>query len=146
MSGFAFFFPVFSIIWISFLLTQQEDGNCFTSCLSSLFKQTLVKRQSLSRARLFVTPWTRVHGILQARVLEWVAFPFSRGLPNPGIKPRSPALQEDSLPVEPPIKPCAHHCLELLTSIFRDCSFSITWSWDILIRKRLDGNILLVTF
>ena len=33
-----------------------------------------------------------VHGILQARVLEWVAFPFSRGLPNPGIEPRSPAL------------------------------------------------------
>ena len=39
-----------------------------------------------------------VHGILQARILEWVAFPFSRDLPNPGIKPRSPALQADSLP------------------------------------------------
>ena len=39
-----------------------------------------------------------VHGILQARILEWVAFPFSRGLPNPGIEPRSPALQADSLP------------------------------------------------
>ena len=34
-----------------------------------------------------------VHGILQARILEWVAFPFSRGLPNSGIKPRSPTLQ-----------------------------------------------------
>ena len=33
-----------------------------------------------------------VHGILQARILEGVAFPFSRDLPNPGIKPRSPAL------------------------------------------------------
>ena len=31
-----------------------------------------------------------VHGILQARILEWVAFPFSGDLPNPGIKPRSP--------------------------------------------------------
>ena len=41
-----------------------------------------------------------VHGILQARILEWVAFPFSRDLPNPGIKPRSPALQVDSLPAE----------------------------------------------
>ena len=39
-----------------------------------------------------------VHGILQARILEWVAFPFSRGSLNPGIKPRSPALQADSLP------------------------------------------------
>ena len=42
-----------------------------------------------------------VHRILQARILEWVAFPFSKGLPNPGIKPRSPALQSDSLPAEP---------------------------------------------
>ena len=41
-----------------------------------------------------------VHGILQARILEWVAFLFSRDLPNPEIEPRSPALQEDSLPVE----------------------------------------------
>ena len=32
-----------------------------------------------------------VHGILQARILEWVAIFFSRDLPNPGIKPRSPA-------------------------------------------------------
>ena len=41
------------------------------------------------------------HGILQARMLEWGAFPFSRGFPNPGIEPRSPALQADSLPAEP---------------------------------------------
>ena len=42
-----------------------------------------------------------VHGILQARILEWVAFPFSMGsLPNPGIEPRSPTLQVDSLPAE----------------------------------------------
>ena len=46
-----------------------------------------------------------VHGILQARVLEWVAFPFSRGSPNPGIKPGSPTLQADSLPAEPQGKP-----------------------------------------
>ena len=44
-------------------------------------------------------------GILQARILEWVAVPFSRDLPNPGIKPRSPALLVDSLPAEPPVKP-----------------------------------------
>ena len=49
-----------------------------------------------------------VHGILQARILEWVAFPFSRGSPQPGdlgIGPRSPALQADSLPAEPQGKP-----------------------------------------
>ena len=42
-----------------------------------------------------------VHGILQARILEWVAFPFSRG----SIEPRSPALQAASLPAEPQGKP-----------------------------------------
>ena len=42
-----------------------------------------------------------VHGILQARVLEWVAFPFSGDLPDPGIEPRSLALQADSLPTTP---------------------------------------------
>ena len=47
-----------------------------------------------------------VHGILQARILEWVAFPFStRDLPNPGIKPRSPAMQADSLSSKPQGKP-----------------------------------------
>ena len=46
-----------------------------------------------------------VHGILQARILEWVDFPFSRGSPNPGSKPRSPALQVDSLPAELSGKP-----------------------------------------
>jgi len=46
-----------------------------------------------------------VHGILQGRILEWVGFPFSRGSPNPGIEPRSPALQADSLPAEPQGKP-----------------------------------------
>ena len=46
-----------------------------------------------------------VHGILQARILEWVAFPFSRGSPNPGIEPRSPTLQADFLPAESKEKP-----------------------------------------
>ena len=32
-----------------------------------------------SHVQLFATPWTTVHGILQARILEWVAFPFSSG-------------------------------------------------------------------
>ena len=46
-----------------------------------------------------------VQGILQARILEWVAVPFSRGSSQPRIKPRSPALQAGSLPAEPPGKP-----------------------------------------
>ena len=50
-------------------------------------------------------PGSSVHGILQARILEWVAIPSPRDLPNPGIEPRSPALQVDPLPSESPGKP-----------------------------------------
>ena len=50
-------------------------------------------------------PGSSVHGIFQARILEWIAIPSSRGSSNPGIEPRSPALQADSLPSEPPGKP-----------------------------------------
>ena len=38
-----------------------------------------------------------VHEILQARILEWVAFPAPGDLPNPGIKHRSPTLQAKAL-------------------------------------------------
>ena len=50
-------------------------------------------------------PGSSVHGILQARILEWVAISLSRNLPNPGTEPKSPALQVDSLPSELPGKP-----------------------------------------
>ena len=49
-------------------------------------------------------PGSSVHGILQARKLGWVAIPFRRSS-YPGIKPRSPALQANSLLPEPPGKP-----------------------------------------
>ena len=51
------------------------------------------------------SPGSSVHGILQARILEWVVVPFSRDLPNSETEPRSPALQADSLLPEPPGKP-----------------------------------------
>ena len=61
-----------------------------------------MKVKSLSHIRLFVET---LPGILQARILEWVAISFSRDLPDPGIKPGSAALQADALPSEPPGKP-----------------------------------------
>ena len=113
-----------------------------------IFQAILLGRnwKSLSRVQTLCDPRDyTVHGILQAKILEWVAFPFSRGssqlrdqtrvssivgrfftswatreaqeywsgsisllqqiLPDPGIKPRSPALQEDSLPTELSEKP-----------------------------------------
>ena len=46
-----------------------------------------------------------LYWILQARILEWVDIPFSRESSNPGMEPRSPSLQADSLPAEPQGKP-----------------------------------------
>ena len=62
---------------------------------------------SLSLVQLFETPWTMAcqaplsTGILQARRLEWVAMPSSRG----SSQPRSPELQADSVLSKPPGKP-----------------------------------------
>ena len=50
-------------------------------------------------------PGSSVHGISQARGLEWAATPSSRGPSQPRDEPRDPALQADSLPSEPPGKP-----------------------------------------
>ena len=44
-------------------------------------------------------PGSSLHGILQARILEWVAMPSSRGSPKPGTEPGSPAFQVESLPL-----------------------------------------------
>ena len=50
-------------------------------------------------------PSYSVPGVLQARILEGVAISSSGALPNPGIKPCSPALQADSLPTKLPGRP-----------------------------------------
>ena len=52
-------------------------------------------------------PGFSVHGSFQVRILEWVTIPDPGDLPDPGIKPTSPAspaLEADSLPTEPPGK------------------------------------------
>ena len=76
-------------------------------------------------------PVSSVHGIIQARILEWVGLPFpSLGyLPNPGIKPASPALQADSVLSEPPgrlIQPVAAAAIKFnikITSFINDDIF-----------------------
>ena len=59
-------------------------------------------------------PDSSIHGILQARILEWVAISFSRDSSQPGIEPTSPAMQETqvlSLCQENPLKKeMATHC------------------------------------
>ena len=42
-----------------------------------------------------------VHGILQARILEWVVIPFSRGPSQPRDRTQVSTMQADSLPAEP---------------------------------------------
>ena len=65
---------------------------------------------ALSCVRLFCNTMnyslsgSSVHGILQARMLEWVAMPSSRGSSRPGIEPASVYWQAVSLPLEPPEK------------------------------------------
>ena len=54
-------------------------------------------------------PGSSVHGILQARKLEWVAIRFFRDVRDPEMEPRSSALQADSLLPEPPGKPIANN-------------------------------------
>ena len=62
-------------------------------------------------------PGSRVHGILQARKLEWAAIPSPGDLPDPKDQtPKSPALQADSLPSEPP-KKCNIYILSLMRQI-----------------------------
>ena len=68
-------------------------------------KPKCAKWKSLSNVQFCDRMDYTVRGILQARILEWIAFPFSWVLPNPGIEPRSPALHVDSLPAESPGKP-----------------------------------------
>ena len=74
-----------------------------------------VKVKLLSCVQLFVTPWTVAYqaplSMGFSRQVYWSGLPFpSPGdLPNPGIEPRSPALQADALPSEPPGSYSNHH-------------------------------------
>ena len=69
------------------------------------------KSESVSGIQLFGAPWTVAHeaplSLELSRQEYWSGLPHpSPGdIPDPGIKSRSPALQADSLPSEPPRKP-----------------------------------------
>ena len=69
-----------------------------------------VKVKSLSRVRLFATPWTVAHqaplsmGFSRQEYWSGLPFPSPGDLPNPRIELRSPALQTEALTSEPPGK------------------------------------------
>ena len=73
-------------------------------CIEICFNGTTLKVTQLCPTLCDPMNYT-VHGILQARILEWIPFPSPGDLPNPGIEPRSSALQADSLTAEPLGKP-----------------------------------------
>ena len=86
----------------------------------------------LSRVRLFATPWTAAHqaspSMEFSRQEYWSGLPFpSPGdLPDPGIEPRSPALEADALSSELTGKP---------HNILKQCQLSKKrskrWTWEI---------------
>ena len=86
---------------VEFMEHSSTRGGPHTSCVLCLVAQSC---PTLCNPMDCSAPGSSVHGIFQARALEWVAIPFSRDLPDPGIEPKSPALLADTLPSEPPGK------------------------------------------
>ena len=84
----------------------EKDNMCVhieTKCMClCVHAHTQCCTQSLSCVLFIVTPWTvvcsSVHGILQARILEWVSISFSRGSSQPRDRT---ALEADALTSEP---------------------------------------------
>ena len=87
-----------------------------------------IKSESVSHVPLFATLWTVDHkgplsiGFSRQEFWSGQPIPFPEDLPDPRIKPGSPALQADSLPAEPQGSPrilewvlCAQSCLTLAT-------------------------------
>ena len=76
-----------------------------------LLKTSQSEVKSLSRVRLFTTPWTVAYqapssmGFSRQEYWSGLLFPSPGDLPDPGIKPRSPAFQADALTSKPPGKP-----------------------------------------
>ena len=86
-------------------------------------KECSSEAKSLSHVRLFATPWTVAYqappsvGFFRQEYWSGLPFPSPGDLPNPGIEPRSPALQADALLYEPSGKPrllkLPHNCIYL---------------------------------
>ena len=78
--------------------------------------------QLLSRVRLSATPWTVAHQAPLSmefyRQEHWSGLPFPspEDLPDPGIKPGSPALQANSLPLELQGRPSLHPLPSLISN------------------------------
>ena len=81
------------------------------SCPTLVVSKVDSESEVTSRVRLLTTPWTVTYqapqfmGFSRQEYWSGLPFPSPRDLLNPGIEPRSPALQADPLPSEPPGNP-----------------------------------------
>ena len=81
-----------------------------------------MKVKSLSRVRLFATPWTVAYqaspamGFSRQEYWSGLPFPSPGDLPDLGIEPGSPALEAGTLTSEPPGKPTLAKVLSNLTN------------------------------
>ena len=118
-------------------VTQQQQQHCDLGLLLVLIYCVLVLvAQSCPTLCNLVDcnpTGSSVREILQARVLEWVAIPFSGYLSDPGIQPRSPAWQADSLPYcwESIAKFCKMSRITLIEmlGVTFGTSLEIQWLW-----------------
>ena len=84
---------------------RQSKGGVFKN------RRSNGQTQFFSRVRLFATPWTVASqappfmGFSRQEYWSGLPFPSPGDLPDPGIKPRSPAFQADTLTSELPGKP-----------------------------------------
>ena len=87
-----------------------------------------MKVKSLSRVRLFATPWTVAYqaslsmGFSRQEYWSGLPFPSPGDLPDPGIAPRSPTLEADTLTSEPPGKPKSNYKSEVSLCNMKDSS------------------------
>ena len=105
-------------LWIFTGRTDAEAEAPIVLQRANWLEKTLMlgKWKSPSCVKLFVTLWTVAHQaplsmeFSRQEYWSWLPFHSPGDLPNPGIEPRSPTLQADSLPSEPPGKPDAGKC------------------------------------
>ena len=102
--NFGTFLHIFALTWTC-LVASSSVPLC-TGCVLCVHENI-----NHCRVRLLATPWTVAHqtplsmGFPRQEYWSGLPFPSPGDLPDPGIKPRSPELQTDFLPSEPPGKP-----------------------------------------
>ena len=98
--------------WACAVETPEFKGQLYSSFLCFTFVIYKVKVKSLSCVGLFATPWTVAYqaplsvGFSRQEYWSGLPLPSPGDLPNPGIEPRSPTMQADTLPFEPWGKLC----------------------------------------